>query len=442
MICVVPFSQLDTASISRSLAQIQERQNDVVDLFVERIEDLGYPAEGESPGVSLRREEGFSMRLIRDGRVWMGVRDELSREAFSQVLRETARVQPRALYSEPQVESSPWEEVSDLKEVAEFPLVVERILRDRHIAFPYRLRVRRRRRWIQVIGTRLVPAPEQELFYSFDAVTPWGRNGAVFARCDDQAAEGAASSLRGMMESREAESPEAGALDIVLGPNAAAVLLHEAVAHALEADTLALSGRPEAAIGQVIANPCLSVLDDPGRAPEGVRRRSDDEGMPVTRRWLLQGGKVGEPLADLRWALGSDELTPGAGRRETRVYTPGPRSTHLEVMPGDSAESDLLSAGTLYFSEASRGSLDPISGRFSLEFPFCRRVENGELGRVLGASRLWGTVADVLGRVVAVGNNSQPAGAGWCAKGGQRLPVWATTPSIRLEGVGIEPCRR
>ena len=30
---------------------------------------------------------------------------------------------------------------------------------------------------------------------------------------------------------------------------------------------------------------------------------------------------------------------------------------------------------------------------------------------------------------------SRPAGAGWCAKGGVKLPVWATAPELRLEGL-------
>jgi hypothetical protein len=52
---------------------------------------------------------------------------------------------------------------------------------------------------------------------------------------------------------------------------------------------------------------------------------------------------------------------------------------------------------------------------------------------------LRGQVADLLTRVTAVGNEARPAGAGWCAKGGQKLPVWATAPALRLEGVDLTP---
>jgi hypothetical protein len=52
---------------------------------------------------------------------------------------------------------------------------------------------------------------------------------------------------------------------------------------------------------------------------------------------------------------------------------------------------------------------------------------------------LRGRVADLLTRVVAVGSQAKPAGAGWCAKGGQKLPVWATAPALRLEDVEVAP---
>jgi predicted Zn-dependent protease len=56
----------------------------------------------------------------------------------------------------------------------------------------------------------------------------------------------------------------------------------------------------------------------------------------------------------------------------------------------------------------------------------------------VGACRLRGRLADLLGAVVAVGGEARLAGAGWCAKGGQKLPVWAHTPSIHLAGATLE----
>ena len=192
-------------------------------------------------------------------------------------------------------------------------------------------------------------------------------------------------------------------------------------------------------MGVRLGSAALSVLDDPGAAPEGVRRRTDDEGQEVRRRWLLRSGEVQEPLADSRWARDSELLLPGAARRGDRHSPPGPRSTHLELLPGESADDDLLADadGGLYLAEAGRGALDPLSGTFRLDAPCGQRIRGGIAAETVGPCRLAGRVADLLAAVTAVGATSRPAGAGWCAKGGQKLAVWATAPALRLEGVEV-----
>ena len=45
--------------------------------------------------------------------------------------------------------------------------------------------------------------------------------------------------------------------------------------------------------------------------------------------------------------------------------------------------------------------------------------------------------ASPLRAVVEVGREARIAGAGWCAKGGQRLAVWATVPALSVDDVEI-----
>ncbi|HEY4590140.1 MAG TPA: metallopeptidase TldD-related protein, partial [Thermoanaerobaculia bacterium] len=242
-----------------------------------------------------------------------------------------------------------------------------------------------------------------------------------------------------LFRARQAPPPAPFRGPVVLAPHTVAVLLHEAVAHALEADTLAQGGNPEAAVGVAMAAPCLDVLDDPASAPEGARRTTDDEGAAAVRRWLLRGGVVEQPLADALWARTSPVFLPGAGRRGTRHLPPGPRSSHLEILPGEASEADLLAGAAegLFLPEASRGALDPLTGEFALHLPYARRFRRGALAETVGPCVLRGRVADLLTRVAAVGSQAKPAGAGWCAKGGQKLPVWATAPALRLEDVEV-----
>lgn len=437
----MPFSELDTAAVARTLSQIAEQPDDVVDAFFERREDVELPPDDEGLGLRVWREEGFAIRLVREGHTWLASRDSVESRPFAEALRQVARALPSATYPEPGLRMARVEAPAAAPELAELPGAVNRALRAHHVGFPVRYTVRRHRRWIQVVGPRLVPGPESEIFYGVTAEGSWGRYGALFPRLDGGVAEAVAGALVSLFRARQATPPSAFRGVAVLAPVVVAVLLHEAVAHALEADVLAQGGNPEAAVGVAMAAERLDVLDDPAAAPEGVRRTTDDEGSAVFRRWLLRGGVVEQPLADSLWARTSPVLVPGAGRRGSRHLPPGPRSSHLELLPGETDEADLLADADegLYLGETSRGALDPLSGEFTLHLPFARRIRRGALAETVGPCLLRGRVADLLTRVAAVGRVCQSAGAGWCAKGGQKLPVWATAPSLRLEGVEIVP---
>jgi len=436
----MPWSELDTAAVARTLSQIAEQPEDLADAYFERREVIELPPEDEGPGLRVRREEGFAVRLVQGDRAWLASRDGIDAKPFAEAVRQVARSLPSALYPEPALAVAPWVDAPAL-ELLEFPPAVSRAVRAHHAGFPLRIAVEKHRRWVQVVGARLVPAAESETFYSCVVETTFGRTGTLLPKLDAAAAQEVATAAVALFRARHAAPPAPFQGVAVLGPAAVAVLLHEAVAHALEADTLAQGGSPDAAVGVALAAPCLDVLDDPAAAPPGVRRSTDDEGAPVCRRWLLRAGVVEQPLADTVWARTSPALLPGAGRRGSRHLPPGPRSSYLELLAGSTPEADLLSdaAGGLYLPAAQRGALDPLSGEFALHLPHGRRIRRGTLAEPVGPCVLRGRVADLLTRVTAVGDSARPAGAGWCAKGGQKLAVWASAPPLRLEGVEVAP---
>ncbi len=441
----MPFSELDGAGITRALSQIAERPADLADALFERSEIIELPPADAVPGLRVWRESGLAIRLLRDGQTWLAGRDRIDEEAFRDALRRVARAMPRVPYPQPKFPratgSDLWPEPPQAPEVLEFPSAVDRALRARHMNVPVRLTVCRHRRWVRVIGTDLASGTESESFYSLRAETPWARFGLLLDALTTGAADAVARHLFNFYRARDA-APPAGRRGVsILGAAATAVLLHEAVSHALEADTLAQGGHPEAAIGVRMGSGLLDVFDDPSSAPENVARTADDEGFPVVRRCLLRAGVVEQPIADTSWARRSDLLVAGGGRRSNRHQPPQPRSTHLELVPAATSLRELMAGaeGGLYLPVAERGRLDPLTGEFVLFFPYGRRILNQAPGPPVGRCSLRGRVRDLLERVNGVGSQARATGAGWCAKGGMKLPVWATCPELRLEGVEIRP---
>ncbi len=435
----MPFTGLDTTAIARSLSQIADRPDDVADVFVERLEEIEMVPQEWSATPRIRREEGLAVRLVRGGRTWIATGDLIDSPEFMEALGHVARARPTAAYQPPRFDLPPFAEVGDLSRMAMFPALVQRAIRQRHAAFPFRISLRRHRRWLRVVGPRLAAEQETECFFSLTVELPFGQYGALLPTLERGAVDQVAGGLLGLFRARDAPAVDSHHGVTVLGPAASAVLLHEVVAHALETDTLASGGRAEAAVGLRIGSECLDVLDDPGSAPEGVRRVTDDEGVATIKRWLLRKGVVEQPLADLVSASGSSRLMAGAGRRGSRHLPPAPRSTYLELLPGEHSDEELLAdAGKgLYVPEVSQGRLDPQTGRFTLYVPHARRIESGRKVDVVGPCRLTGAVSELLDSVVGVGADTRCAGAGWCAKSGIKLAVWASTPSLRVEGVEL-----
>jgi predicted Zn-dependent protease len=437
----MPFSEVDRGALARALAPLGEGPDDVVDAFLERLEIVELPGGGEPPGLRLWREEGLAVRLCRDGRTWHSSRDRIDGATFADAVRQVARVHPRAAPPVVALTVPPPRALPTQTEMEAFPRLLDRALRERRVAFPYRLSLRRHRRDVLVATPALQSPPERELFYSYECEMPWGREGGLLTALVDEEAEALAGRLADSFRAREAAPPVAGAYRIVLGPGAAAILLHEAVAHALEADTLAEAGDVEKAHGVRLSSAPLDVLDDRAGAPGPVRRRTDDEGSIVRPRWLLRQGVVDQPLADRRWAARHASLAPGAGRRAGRHRLPGPRSTYLRLLPGEGTQEEIVArAGDgLFLPQAMRGRLDPHSGVFTLHFAHGRRIAQGALREPVGPCVLRGRVADLLSGIEAIGGTAVGAGAGWCAKGGQRLPVWASAPELLLVGVAVAP---
>src|SRR5258708_6927400 len=213
--------ELDTAAVARALSQIADQPEDLVDAFFERREEVELPPEDDSPGVRVWREEGFAVRLLRRRHTWLASRDGIAERQFADALRQVARASPAIGLPEPQMRGAPpaggarpapparpgLDTVLDLHDLLAFPAAVARAVRAHHVGFPARLTVRRHRRWLQVIGPRLVAEPQSESCYSCTLEAEWGRHGALLPRLHAPAAAEGAAAVVALFRARHALPP-------------------------------------------------------------------------------------------------------------------------------------------------------------------------------------------------------------------------------------------
>jgi TldD protein len=239
----------------------------------------------------------------------------------------------------------------------------------------------------------------------------------------------------------EAGPCPAGTMDVVLAPGWAGVLLHEAVGHGLEGDfnrkgTSAFAGR----IGQRVAAPGVTVVDD-GTLPG--RRGSlnvDDEGLPTQRNVLIEDGILVSYLQDRLNARLMGMAPTGNGRRQSYQHLPLPRMTNTFMLAGEDDPEEILRSVDrgLYAANFGGGQVDITSGKFVFAVSEAYRIEGGRLGAPVKGASLIGNGPDVLTRVRRIGSDLQlDHGVGTCGKEGQSVPVGVGLPTLLIEGITV-----
>src|SRR5713101_2874936 len=243
-----------------------------------------------------------------------------------------------------------------------------------------------------------------------------------------------------ILKLRAVDAP-AGTMTVVLGPGWPGILLHEAIGHGLEGDfnrkgVSAFSGR----IGQSVASPLCTVVDD-GTIPN--RRGSlnvDDEGTPTSRTVLIEKGILRGYLQD-RLNARLMKMTPtGNGRRESFAHSPMPRMTNTFMLPGESTPDEVIRSVKhgLYAVSFGGGQVDITNGKFVFSASEAYLIEDGQVTRPVKGATLIGNGPDVLTRVSMVGNDlSLDSGIGTCGKDGQSVPVGVGLPTIRIDGITV-----
>lgn len=268
-----------------------------------------------------------------------------------------------------------------------------------------------------------------------------GRFGYEWFIEEERALTFAREAVRQALVNLEAMPAPAGTMTVVLGPGWPGILLHEAIGHGLEGDfnrkgTSAFAGR----IGERVASPQCTVVDDGTLAYRRGSLNVDDEGTPTQCTVLIEQGILRGYLQDKHNARLMGVAPTGNGRRESYAHRPMPRMTNTYMLGGSYAPEEIIASVErgLYAVNFGGGQVDITNGKFVFSAAEAYLIEKGKVTRPVKSATLIGSGPVVLTRVSMVGNDLRlDTGVGTCGKEGQSVPVGVGQPTLKIDALTV-----
>jgi TldD protein len=234
-----------------------------------------------------------------------------------------------------------------------------------------------------------------------------------------------------------AEKVPPGMYDVVCSPDVSGVIAHEAFGHGVELDMF-LKGRArsEQYLGEIIASPLVSILDDPSYPHGHGSYFFDDEGQLASPTYIIRNGVFERGISDLFSAHSLEVARSANGRRESfehKIYT---RMSNTFFGRGDTRLQDMIESVDhgVYLQHSSSGMEDPKGWGMQVTSHYGEEIRNGQLtGRIFAPIGITGYVPDILQSVTAVGEDFVLSG-GTCGKGHKEwVPVSSGGPHLKLK---------
>ena len=251
----------------------------------------------------------------------------------------------------------------------------------------------------------------------------------------EQVARACAREAIAMLDATDAPS---GKMDVVMQNGWGGVLVHEAVGHPLEGDGIAKNlGVFTGRLGQKVASPLFTMVDDSSIPNARGTTSFDDEGTQGRRNVLIKDGVLVRFMTDILSARQLKMDRTGNGRRESFRYLPIPRMTNTFIDNGRDRPEDILAStkNGIYVQALSGGSVDDVSGVFNFTCREAYLIENGRKTAPIKGATLIGNCLDIIKDIDAVGNDLD-FGPGVCGKG-QAAEVNAGQPTVRIRNINV-----
>ncbi|HEX5281630.1 MAG TPA: metalloprotease TldD [Micropepsaceae bacterium] len=247
--------------------------------------------------------------------------------------------------------------------------------------------------------------------------------------------------LRSALVNLQSIPAPAGEMTVVLGSGWPGILLHEAVGHGLEGDfnrkkTSAFAGL----LGQRVASPGVTVVDDGTISERRGSLSIDDEGTPTSSTVLIEDGILKGYMQDRMNARLMGMAPTGNGRRESFASPVMPRMTNTYMLAGKHTPEEILASVKegIYAVQFGGGQVDITSGKFVFSCTEAYRIRDGKIGEPIKGATLIGNGPDAMTRVSMIGNDMKlDSGIGTCGKNGQSVPVGVGQPTLRIDALTV-----
>ncbi len=221
--------------------------------------------------------------------------------------------------------------------------------------------------------------------------------------------------------------------DIILHPNVADLLAHEAIGHACEADFL-LDNTTVLKKGLKISiNKEVNVTDNPEIREFGYFKY-DDEGIKARKTELIKKGVVNDFMTNIESATKLKTKSNGSARAENYNQFPVVRMSNTYFEEGKHKIEDMLKNFNGYLlSGFSGGQVETNVGTFMFGIKQAYKYKNGEIAEKYKQASISGNILTYLNNITEISNKKDKFEIGFCGKSGQTAFVGGAGPYIKVK---------
>ena len=457
---------LDDTALEQVFGQILSHKIDYADLYFQYSRSEGWSLEeGIVKSGSFNIDQGVGVRAVAGEKTAFAYSDDISLTALTAAAQATRAIARQGAETKTQVARRsdgrqlylPHDPLASLADEAKVALLekIERYARSldpcvtqvmAHLGGEYEVVLVRRSDGVTAADVRPLVRISVQVIVEQDGRREQGSGGGGgrfdYAYFTDAIVEDyARKAVEQALTNLDARPAPAGSMTVVLGPGWPGILLHEAIGHGLEGDfnrkgSSAFSGR----IGERVAAPGVTVVDDGTIAQRRGSLNIDDEGNPTQRNVLIEDGVLKGYMQDSLNARLMGVAATGNGRRESFAHIPMPRMTNTYMLNGDKDPQEIIQSVQhgLYAVNFGGGQVDITSGKFVFSASEAYMIENGKVTYPVKGATLIGNGPDVLTRVAMIGNDmALDTGVGTCGKEGQSVPVGVGQPTLRIDRLTV-----